>query len=527
MNWDQPEYNNMHNYLTKGVKPKYLPARLDRFVARAKVLSIDKNGNIVHENKLLVPENRTDEVLTNLYRDPVTSINSRDRFYEVVTDRYVGISRRRVQDFLLQQEAYQIHLPSIKHKIVHPIVTHRNLQHYQVDLIDMSGANLPWWNNGVTRILTMVDLFSKYAFAFALKDGTAASVIKALRDHFTNNPKPKIIQSDNGPEFGVNTFTTFLTGIGIKHVRSQPYKPTSQGGVERFNRTIKQRLFHYMSIYNTKTYVDLIPKVLEGYNNATHSTTRKRPVEVYNTSNNEVISVVGRNIQSQADKIRTPVLEPLEKGQSVRISNYTNPDMKHRKDKFAKKYKANWSRAIFTVVSGSGNGRYKLKDVNGLVLPIVFQRYELLPINKETLVVVAQRRPQRFDEHPLMEEVIEQRAQDRREGIFIVPMKVPEYTQAQERTERRKTAGVTNRGNLPANVQRLIGKRIMVYWPSLKKWFNGTIIEYAVGKQEFILRYDKPDKRGETDFYERLQGYGKSKWKFLEDESESESDSDE
>ena len=128
--WDDEMYYDTLAYLTYGDKPNYLPARLQRFQARAEYLDLDDNGNIIHDNKLLIPENKIDEVLTKLYRDPVTSINSRDKLYEIVSDRYVGISRRAVQDFLLKQEAYQIHLPSIKHKVVKPIVIKQNLQHH-------------------------------------------------------------------------------------------------------------------------------------------------------------------------------------------------------------------------------------------------------------------------------------------------------------------------------------------------------------------------------------------------------------
>ena len=156
----------------------------------------------------------------------------------------------------------------------------------------------------------MIDLFSKMGWAYHLPDGTAGSIIKALKEHFTHNRKPKIIQSDNGPEFKI-AFDNYLKSIGVKHIKSQPYKPTSQGGVERFNRTFKQRLYHYMSIFRTKTYIDLIPKILEGYNNSKHSTTKKRPIDVYNSVDDAVITEVGDNIQGKANKIKTSILQRI------------------------------------------------------------------------------------------------------------------------------------------------------------------------------------------------------------------------
>ena len=512
--WTQEYYEDMKLFLTDDIEPDYTPSRLERFKEKAELLEVDDDDNIVYGEKVLIPEDMVDEVLTELYKDPITSVNSRDRTYQAVVEKYIGISRRRVQEFLNNQEAYQLHKAPQKYKIVKPIVTHRVNQQYQVDLIDMSKGNYPFYNERTKRILTMVDLFSKKAWAYPLKNGTMASVIAALKVHFTTNPKPTLLQSDNGPEFKTD-FTEYLKSIGVKHIKSQSYKPTSQGAVEAFNKTFKRRLYHWMSIYKTKEYIDLIPKVLEGYNNTKHSTTKRTPNEVFNSSSNRTRQIVQDNIEARAAKIRSPAATPLNIGVWVRLSNYVNPSDRKRKD-ITKKYLTNWSLDIYQVQSVSKTGRYTLYDEAGHKVPSLFSRHDLQLIDKEKLQKVRTRRPARFDGGRLMSEVIEERVNDRREGRFVLPRRVPEFTQGEERVARKESKGnKPDRRGLPQTVQRLIGKRISVYWPRFRRFYDGKVVGYAIGRSEFVVKYDEKDNTGEDEFYEKLQGAGKVRWKFI------------
>ena len=151
----------------------------------------------------------------------------------------------------------------------------------------------------------------------------------------------------------------------------------------------------------------------------------------------------------------------------------------------------------------------------------MFQRYELLPIDDKKLVVVQEQRPPRFDNQPLMENIIQERVQDRREGRFIVPQRVPEFTQLQERAARAENPEIPVRKVYPPNIQRLIGKRVSIYWPSQKKWFDGKVVDYSAGRTQHIVRYDIPADDGETDIFETLINSGRVKWRYLKDESSS------
>ena len=62
-----------------------------------------------------------------------------------------------------------------------------------------------------------------------------------------------------------------------------------------------------------------------------------------------------------------------------------------------------------------------------------------------------------------------------------------------------------------------------IYWPRYKRYYDGTVTEYATGRGEHVVKYDVPDETGESDFYERLLGGGKVKWRELPDDEDSDS----
>ena len=53
-------------------------------------------------------------------------------------------------------------------------------------------------------------------------------------------------------------------------------------------------------------------------------------------------------------------------------------------------------------------------------------------------------------------------------------------------------------------METIVGKRIAVYWPSVKKWYHGTIIGYTTTKAANLIYYDErtPNVSPQEDFYQ-------------------------
>ena len=91
-------------------------------------------------------------------------------------------------------------------------------------------------------ILVGIDLFSKKVYTAPLPNKESSTVRQEIEKILYSNPKlPNKILTDNGLEF--SQLSEFCEKYHIKHAKSPPYHPQTNGAVERANQTLKQRIF--------------------------------------------------------------------------------------------------------------------------------------------------------------------------------------------------------------------------------------------------------------------------------------------
>ena len=93
--------------------------------------------------------------------------------------------------------------------------------------------------NGRLYIL-ICDYFSKFPFLFQVKTTSFANLKDHLEELFSVEDIPDEIMSDNGPPFNGKEFSSYLTGLGIRHTTSSPNYPRSNGFIERQIQTVKR-----------------------------------------------------------------------------------------------------------------------------------------------------------------------------------------------------------------------------------------------------------------------------------------------
>lgn len=91
-------------------------------------------------------------------------------------------------------------------------------------------------------ILTVIDEFSRFPFAFPCKDLHASTVIKHLKEIFHMFGFPLYIHSDRGASLISEELRNFLTSSGISCSRTTSYNPQGNGQVERLNGTLWRSL---------------------------------------------------------------------------------------------------------------------------------------------------------------------------------------------------------------------------------------------------------------------------------------------
>lgn len=103
---------------------------------------------------------------------------------------------------------------------------------------------------------SVLDDFSRFIIAWRLCATMSARDVSDTLDDalkFTGldqvkvRHKPRLL-SDNGPSYISAELATYLKGRGMRHTRGQPYHPQTQGKIERWHRSLKNRILldnHY------------------------------------------------------------------------------------------------------------------------------------------------------------------------------------------------------------------------------------------------------------------------------------------
>lgn len=235
---------------------------------------------------------------------------------------------------------------------------------WQADLIDMQA--LSKLNAGYKYILVIIDGFSKYAWAFPIKQKTKEIVSKEFQTLLENGRHPKNLQTDMGTEFYNNKFKKVIEKYHINHYSSYSTKKASI--VERLIRTLKTKLYKEFSLKGNYKWIDgtLDKKVYE-YNHTFHRTIGKTPAEI-NHNNKEI--VLQRYINNSLSEKR-PNRHVFQVGDFVRISKY--------KGCFEKGFTPNWSTEIFKIrkVQQTNPLTYLLEDAKSRPILGAFYRQEI------------------------------------------------------------------------------------------------------------------------------------------------------
>lgn len=156
-----------------------------------------------------------------------------------------------------------------------------------LDLLSFTGKT----KRGNVALLMGIDMRTRYGYAVPMRSKTSSMVAKHLESGILANivAMPKNILSDNGPEFTGKPFRNLLDSYGIVHKTSIPYRPQSNGMIERFNRTIKDRLATALN-GNYNDWDLAIYRVVSQYNRATHREINCTPASYYKSGEGPFVS---------------------------------------------------------------------------------------------------------------------------------------------------------------------------------------------------------------------------------------------
>lgn len=130
--------------------------------------------------------------------------------------------------------------------------------------VDIVGP-CPVTEDGNEYIIVVQDYFTKWVEAYSTPNHTALTVgDKLATEFFCRFGVPTQLHSDQGREFESDLFSYLCSLFGIEKTRTCPYRPQSDGLVERMNRTLKQMLSIFTN-ENRNNWDDHLPYLLMAY----------------------------------------------------------------------------------------------------------------------------------------------------------------------------------------------------------------------------------------------------------------------
>ena len=261
-----------------------------------------------------------------------------------------------------EQLAEELHKPIIRKFEKRKVYSTFKDNTWGVDLADMQ--LLSKYNKGIRFFLCVIDIFSKYAWVVSLKDKKGISTVKAFQSILKqSNRKTNEIWVDKGSEFYNAYFKKWLRDNDV--VMYSTHNEGKSVVAERFIRTLKGKIYKYMTSISKNVYIDKLDDVVDEYNNTYHTTIKMKPADFKD------------NTYINADKEINNKDPKFKVGDHVRISKY--------KKIFTKGYMPNWNEEVFVIkkVKNTVPWTYVINNLNDEEITGTFYEKELQKTSQE------------------------------------------------------------------------------------------------------------------------------------------------
>ena len=166
-------------------------------------------------------------------------------------------------------------------------------------------------------LFIVTDAFSKWPEVTIMTNTSATRMIAVLREIFARNGIQRELVSDDGPQFIAHEFQQFARNNGIRHIRSSPYHPASNGAAERVVQTVKRAL-----IAGEKEGLSMekaLATFLLRYRNTPHATTGTAPSWLF----------LYRSLRTRLDLLRPDVGAHVRKNQEQQKEYHNRCSHRH------------------------------------------------------------------------------------------------------------------------------------------------------------------------------------------------------
>lgn len=275
-------------------------------------------------------------------------------------------TKLRIKKELFEQNTYTQHVLPIRNFKRNKVIVGGIDDTWQADLVDVQ--KLKYQNKHNNYILTVIDVFSKFAWTVPIKFKKANDTYEAFKKIIkSSNRIPKKLHIDGGNEFK-GKCKAYLEELNIDlYVVESKMKASV---VERFNRTLKEKMWRMFTFNKNKKYYDSLPLLIDSYNRSYHRSIKNKPIEI--SKNNEdktFFNLYGFKKEQGGPNELVHFKFKVDDYVRVVIS----------KNLFEKGYTSNWSDDLFMIHQKIPRipPVYKIKTLNNDILTKSFYEQEI------------------------------------------------------------------------------------------------------------------------------------------------------
>ncbi len=293
--------------------------------------------------------------------DHITPDTFNERMQKFIVSKIIGLKLKLALGFHpAEQYSKEGHHP-IRHKFQRRKVIAYGIDEIHAgDLMDFSKDPIYNGNRKYTYCLVNIDVFSKFLWCFMIKDKSTENIIECYKLIFTNRKPEKMWWDMEKSVFSKKSQEFFTENkVTLYHTNSE----LKSCVVERVIRTLKDKCERIKTEYEQlgKPYnlFELLPQVVNSYNNTVHRTTGLTPID--------------GSMKKNEDKLKKLYLEKYldyepKNGKIFEIGDKIR--LYAKKSIFDKGSKANWTDEIFTVskIFNTKPITYEISDKSGEII---------------------------------------------------------------------------------------------------------------------------------------------------------------
>jgi len=490
--------------------------------------------------KLYVPPDQVQNVIKHFHQKGANKHHGWTRTYSLVKEKHAGITEHMVRDFSNKCEVCISFTNVQKKPRLKPILSLGIMDRMQIDLKEFTFYEE--WNDGYSYMLTIVDHFSGYPWAYPLFTKTASEVSFHLVNLFFMFGPPRILHSDNGGEF-VNALVASIADVfHFECAHGKAYNPREQGKVEKFNGTISNTISKLMFERKSKRWIDMLDEALFSYR-ITKGVAGQSPFQIFflrpphfvyhfpgtvlpevpdpeaNVIDQLEILDVHANLIQSVREMREKNAAKMKSRfdtvntQVVKVGDYVLVDARIKKKWRAKAILGERIYSMPGIVSEvNANGNILVRYKNGLETP--FNK----PVPNNQFKVIDEEMYKSVEMSP-----IEEDGEDRSDEV---PSNgVGQSHQALGDEIQRFDQPGTNSNlqfikvnmdvqndymEVPVGWKPIPGLRVAIYWSAEQKWYKGEVVKFVGKNQKWLIVYSDGDRSEHT--------FRSEKWRVCSDQ---------